>query len=995
MQKKSAFQSRLGKIGGGIARGAITATLVASMIPTAALAATSSDYDLSKIADGTYTGTAQVTPDEDQDFTEYTLTASVTVADHKVTNVVVSGGGDVNAAYIGWATNGRTKSGDTYTGVVNQITANNSTANVDTVSGATCSSKAIKEAVDNALASAPEVEPTPATGLTSWVDIYKNLGVDTSKATYDVVTSATHFTGHHAGDIASIVNKATDSSGATTGLNGVNLTGKEATVTPKLSSAEYQYSCSYGDGEFVIRPDDTVEGYTWNDFFDNAYAVTISDGTTTVGALPWQDWYGEHSTSGYHYNKFEIAINNGTSKGSNQGNVNRYAAFYDANGNLKAGNYTVTIYSEGYEPLVAENIQVLPTYTGEVSFSDVKKSDHTLTVTGLPADAQNAKATVSYTVGRGRNAKTTTVADGVAVAANGTVALDSAQLNTIPAGVNLSVEVTTDNYAPISSTVKLVGEYTYGYAGLTWAEYYANEAVADNTDTSSNTQLDTNGESDKGGYDVVTRATTNHGLGRGSYQAITTITTESGKTYTVNSWKDGSTFVDSDGVEHTFGTKSEEDKTVYIDGTEVFKSSSFSGLKYVPVAVENTDLEAFKASHTFVENGSELSGGQTEGSIESYDGLVADVDENTNGLKTAVASSDADGNTSFSFSAAKRDGTTSGIKDAELKTVDLSSMGPVLRASDGSRNAVGSFGESIRLDFTENYGELASAIQSVEWTYYGSDSTRSTAVANYGTKFAADNWMHRKNGIELGLTNSYRANPFSNGYDGTGYWRVTIHALGYKDASYDFEVTKDNLAKVDYDDVYTSWYSDGVDFCKTKKIMTGYDNGLFGVGDNLTRGQFATILWRIAEPEAADAYDKTTAKDETPSNVSGNADGQYYTAAVNWAVENGVITGYDNHDGTFSFGANDPVTPEQMATIIARYTKASASADDVAALSDFTDGSSISSWARDGVAWAKASGLITGYDSTDGTHTLRPQENIARERAATIIKRAYDNGILG
>lgn len=94
----------------------------------------------------------------------------------------------------------------------------------------------------------------------------------------------------------------------------------------------------------------------------------------------------------------------------------------------------------------------------------------------------------------------------------------------------------------------------------------------------------------------------------------------------------------------------------------------------------------------------------------------------------------------------------------------------------------------------EGYGPLGSRMQAVKWTYYGTDSTRTKAIASYGTKFAADNWMHKSMGIQLGLTESYRS-ELPNGTDGTGYWNVTIYGLGYEDASYDVEVTKDGISE--------------------------------------------------------------------------------------------------------------------------------------------------------------------------------------------------------
>lgn len=78
-------------------------------------------------------------------------------------------------------------------------------------------------------------------------------------------------------------------------------------------------------------------------------------------------------------------------------------------------------------------------------------------------------------------------------------------------------------------------------------------------------------------------------------------------------------------------------------------------------------------------------------------------------------------------------------------------------------------------------------MQAVKWTYYGDDSTYTKAVQSYGTKFAADNWMHKNMGIQLGLTDSLRC-KLPEDSNGTGYWTVTVYALGYQDFTYNFKV---------------------------------------------------------------------------------------------------------------------------------------------------------------------------------------------------------------
>ena len=199
---------------------------------------------------------------------------------------------------------------------------------------------------------------------------------------------------------------------------------------------------------------------------------------------------------------------------------------------------------------------------------------------------------------------------------------------------------------------------------------------------------------------------------------------------------------------------------------------------------------------------------------------------------------------------------------------------------------------------------------------------------------------------------------------------------------------------VDYSE--SSWYGDAVTYVAERSLITGYTDGdkagMFGVGDTLTRAQLATILWRSACPDEAASYDPAAAKDAT--GIAGSADGQYYTAAANWAVKNGVVTGYVREDGTKDFAANDDVSFEQLVTILARV---GATPDEVAAagsdLSSFLDGSDASVWSAPSLKWAADEGLIEGYD-TEAGKLLAPGEDVARERVATVLMRAFELGIL-
>ena len=354
------------------------------------------------------------------------------------------------------------------------------------------------------------------------------------------------------------------------------------------------------------------------------------------------------------------------------------------------------------------------------------------------------------------------------------------------AGDAFTVTITEDGYQAYTFTYKVAGEdseYSYVYVGMNWSEYWANEGVyvAGNTEASGVT--DSRNEYDKGAFDTVTRATANHGLHRGSFQCTAVIEDTDGNQYNLSYWDKNAKAVMTDGSVYTRTTNAEK-KVVFTaeDGSSFIQADyKVTGIKYVPVKVKTADLSALKEKYVVVENGGTLIGGFSENQLKSYT-AIADVTANTNGLKTAEKQKDG----SFTFSA-RTTGSYSGLKDTQLETADVT---PNIREGKG----VGSYGEFIRVDLNGNYGGLGSAMQAVKWTYYGNDSTYTTPVRTFGTKFAADNWMHKSMGIQLGLTESLRC-ELPEGTDGTGYWKLTVYGLGYADYSYNFEVGTENIAK--------------------------------------------------------------------------------------------------------------------------------------------------------------------------------------------------------
>lgn len=397
-----------------------------------------------------------------------------------------------------------------------------------------------------------------------------------------------------------------------------------------------------------------------------------------------------------------------------------------------------------------------------------------------------------------------------------------------------------------TQTAENSDDYVYCYAGLTWAEYWKAEGVWAAGDTTSSDTADSHGEKDKGAFDAVTRATVNHGLHRGSYQCTAIIEGEKG-TYNISHWTDANTAILTNGEKITFTRGAIKTS----DGTEdTMKDYKVYGLKYVPVAVKSSDFEAFKAKYSVVENNGTLIGGYGEKNLQAYNNVTASVDKDTNGLKTAEKQSDG----SFTFTQ-RSNGSSSGIKDKTLKTADLNNMGATVKDTSGS------YGEFLRVDFTKNYGDLGANMQAVKWTYYGNDSTRSKALATYGTKFAADNWMHKSMGIQLGLTNSIRC-QLPKGYDGTGYWSLTIYALGYADSTYNFEATDANIVKPD---------TNAGDTTELNKLVSSVEE--------LKKSDYTEKSWNSFETELNEAKD-ILAK-ETPTQAEINEAVEHLTAAKN------------------------------------------------------------------------------------------------------------------
>ena len=486
-------------------------------------------------------------------------------------------------------------------------------------------------------------------------------------------------------------------------------------------------------------PNDFEEEYKIDGIDEDAYSVEIkSDGKTTTRTI-----------------NFKKALAKG-----------RYTVtLSDKNGNYAPISTIFNVYTETMpvkyneddkNPAVVKNDNV-----EEEEFQTYLKNITSVTVNGKEYAASGKKAVKL-------------------IKEDGKLDLEQDVFKDAKAGDAFAVTIAEDGYQPYTFTYKVPGEdseYSYVYVGMSWAEYWANEGVYNAGSIEASDVKDSRDEYDKGAFDTVTRATTNHGLHRGSFQCTAVIEDTEGKKHYLSHWEGKDQAVMTDGTTYTYakGVFTAKNGSSFTQ-----KDYEVTGLKYVPVKIRTADLNSLKEKYTVVENGGELIGGYGENQLKSYK-TIADVTANTNGLKTAEKQEDG----SFAFSA-RTTGSYSGLKDTQLATADVT---PDVKAGD----KVGSYGEFIRVDFNGNYGGLGSAMQAVEWTYYGNDDTYTNPVRVFGTKFVSDNWMHKSMGIQLGLTDSLRCQLPEN-TNGTGYWKITIYGLGYADYSYNFEVGTENIA---------------------------------------------------------------------------------------------------------------------------------------------------------------------------------------------------------
>lgn len=180
------------------------------------------------------------------------------------------------------------------------------------------------------------------------------------------------------------------------------------------------------------------------------------------------------------------------------------------------------------------------------------------------------------------------------------------------------------------------------------------------------------------------------------------------------------------------------------------------------------------------------------------------------------------------------------------------------------------------------------------------------------------------------------------------------------------------IARFPFTDVVAgTWYYGAAAYAYNNGLFAGMTPTTFAPNATMTRAMLVSVLWRLAGAPAPKA----------PNTFVDVPDGAWYTDAVTWAAENGVVSGI----GGSRFDPSGFVTREQTAEIL--YNYAHSKGYDVSARADLTafpDAGSVSGWAEEALAWANAAGLINGT-VRDGQTILDPQGSASRAQVAMIL----------
>jgi hypothetical protein len=172
-----------------------------------------------------------------------------------------------------------------------------------------------------------------------------------------------------------------------------------------------------------------------------------------------------------------------------------------------------------------------------------------------------------------------------------------------------------------------------------------------------------------------------------------------------------------------------------------------------------------------------------------------------------------------------------------------------------------------------------------------------------------------------------------------------------------------------FTDIEGHWAEAAIIQCVEQGLFTGVSADLFAPGDDVSRAMAATLLYRLAgspEPGQSGPFQDVPA-------------GKWYAAAVAWAAENGIVTGYS--DGIFR--PDQPLTRRSWPPILRRFAGVQGMDTGILETSDYADAADIAAWALDAVDWCARTGLLTGRPG----NLFAPMAHASRAEMAEILVR--------
>ncbi len=186
-----------------------------------------------------------------------------------------------------------------------------------------------------------------------------------------------------------------------------------------------------------------------------------------------------------------------------------------------------------------------------------------------------------------------------------------------------------------------------------------------------------------------------------------------------------------------------------------------------------------------------------------------------------------------------------------------------------------------------------------------------------------------------------------------------------------------------FTDVKKGWYKDAVDYCYSYGFIAGTAKDTFGRDTKVNRGMFITILARIAGVDTSKAANQVTTK------FTDVKSGKYYTAAIKWASDNGIVAGTSDT----TFGPENEISRQDLCVMVVNFANfmhidLEATKDEVT----FADAASIRKYAKNAVKTCQMAEIVSGYNEKSGVE-FKPTKNATRAEAAQILYKFHSDFI--